>query len=114
MSPPPPQRYHFFDAVVGLVWSNDPKSYTGSSVATGRVSHARQVKGDGPDKKGCPGPPGWGLGVGQTTPPNNTYLLRNFNQSLEIKKKKPGGRGLMRSRPKLGCSPIEEGEEEED
>jgi len=26
--------------------------------ATGRVSHARQVKGDDPDKKGYPGPPG--------------------------------------------------------
>jgi hypothetical protein len=24
-----------------------------------RASHARQVKGDDPDKKGYPGPPGW-------------------------------------------------------
>ena len=36
--------------------------------ATGRVSHARQVKGDDPDKKGYPGPPGWGVGMGLTTP----------------------------------------------
>jgi len=36
--------------------------------ATGRVSHARQVKGDDPDEKEYPGPPGWGLGVGLTTP----------------------------------------------
>jgi hypothetical protein len=35
---------------------------------TGRASYARQVKGDDPDKKGYPGPPGWGLGVGLTTP----------------------------------------------
>jgi len=35
--------------------------------ATGRASHARQVKGDDPDKKGYPGPPGWGLGAGPTT-----------------------------------------------
>jgi hypothetical protein len=28
--------------------------------ATGRASHARQFKGDDPDKKGYPGPPGWG------------------------------------------------------
>ena len=28
----------------------------------------RQVKGDEPDKKGYPGPPGWGFGVGLTTP----------------------------------------------
>jgi len=30
--------------VVGLAWSNDPESYAGGSIATGRVSHARQVK----------------------------------------------------------------------
>jgi hypothetical protein len=36
--------------------------------ATGRASHARQVKGDDPDKKGYPGSPGWVLGVGLTTP----------------------------------------------
>jgi hypothetical protein len=53
--------------VVGLVWSNDPKSYAGGSTATGRAFHARQVKGDDPDKRGCPGPPGWGPGVGLTT-----------------------------------------------
>jgi hypothetical protein len=35
---------------------------------TGRASHARQVKGDDPDKKGYLGPPGWGFGVGLTTP----------------------------------------------
>jgi hypothetical protein len=38
------------------VWSNDAKSYAGGSVATGRVSHARQVKGDDPDIKGYYGP----------------------------------------------------------
>jgi hypothetical protein len=35
---------------------------------TGRASHAREVKGDDPDKKGYPVPPGWGFGVGLTTP----------------------------------------------
>jgi hypothetical protein len=35
--------------------------------ATGRASHARQIKGDDPDKKGYPGPPGWGFGMGLTT-----------------------------------------------
>jgi hypothetical protein len=35
--------------------------------ATGRASHARQVKGDDPDKKGYTGPPGWEFGVGLTT-----------------------------------------------
>jgi hypothetical protein len=54
--------------VVGLVRSNDPESYTGGSVATGRVSHAGQVKGDEPHKKGYPGHPGWGLGHGIDNP----------------------------------------------
>jgi len=37
--------------------------------ATGRASYARQVKGDDPDEKGYPGPPGWGLGMRLTTSP---------------------------------------------
>jgi hypothetical protein len=41
--------------------------------ATGRVSHARQIKGDDPDEKGYPGPPGWVLGVRLTTPPHKKY-----------------------------------------
>jgi len=51
--------------------------------ATGRASHARQVKGDDPDKKGCPGPPGWEFGVGLTTPPSKkkkNVLLRKSNK----------------------------------
>jgi hypothetical protein len=39
-----------------------------AAYATGRVPHAKQVKGDDPDKKGYPGPPGWGFGMGLTTP----------------------------------------------
>ena len=70
-----PVRYPYFDAVVGLVLSNDPESYTGGSVATGRASHCRRVKGDDPDEKGYPGLPGWGLGMGLTTPSHITYLL---------------------------------------
>jgi hypothetical protein len=27
-----PRRYPYFDVVVGLVWSNDPEGYAGSSV----------------------------------------------------------------------------------
>jgi len=46
--------------------------------ATGRASHARQVKGDDPDKKGYPGPPDWGFGVGLTTPPiKKTYCYES-------------------------------------
>jgi hypothetical protein len=48
------------------VWSKDPESNTDGSTATGSDFHAGQVKGDGLDKNGYPGPPGWGLGVGLT------------------------------------------------
>ena len=40
-----------------LVWSNSPESYAGGRADTVRASHARQVKGDDPDKKEYPGPP---------------------------------------------------------
>jgi len=57
---------------------------------TGRASHARQVKGDDPDEKGYPGPPGWGLGMRLTTSPcKKKILLRNL-------KRKP--------RPTQGCT----------
>jgi hypothetical protein len=49
--------------VVRLVWSNDPESYAGGSVATGRASHASHVDSDDPDRKGYPGPSGWGWGM---------------------------------------------------
>jgi len=52
-----------------LAWYNDPESYAGSSVATGRATHAEQVKGEHPDKERYPGPPGWGLGVLLATAP---------------------------------------------
>jgi len=35
--------------VVGLVWSNESRSYAGGSVATGRASHARLVRDEDPD-----------------------------------------------------------------
>jgi hypothetical protein len=43
--------------------------------ATGRASHSRQVKGDDPDKKRYPGPPGWGFGLGLTTTPHSKKLI---------------------------------------
>jgi len=59
---------------MGLAWLKDPESYASGSTATGRGSHARQVKGDDPDKKGYLGPPGWELGMGLTTPPCKTWI----------------------------------------
>jgi hypothetical protein len=43
--------------------------------ATGRVSHARQVKGDDPDEKGYHVSPGLGLGVRLTTPPHTKNIV---------------------------------------
>jgi len=39
-----------FGILVGLASSNDPESYAGGRVATGRASQARQVRGGDPDK----------------------------------------------------------------
>jgi hypothetical protein len=39
----------YFDVAVGLVWSNDPESYAGGSIPTGRATHAGQIEGDDPD-----------------------------------------------------------------
>jgi hypothetical protein len=44
-----PRRYPYFGVVWGLVWSNDPRAMLAVAYATGRASHARQVKGDDPD-----------------------------------------------------------------
>jgi len=46
-----------------------PRAMLVVAYAAGRASHARQVKGDDPDKKGYPGPPVWGLGMRLTTSP---------------------------------------------
>jgi hypothetical protein len=70
--------------VVGLAWSNDPESYTGGSIATGRVSQAGQVKGDDPDKERYLGPAGWGLSVGLTAlPPKKPICYGHFITASE-------------------------------
>jgi hypothetical protein len=48
--------------------------------ATGRASNARQVKGDNPDKKGYPGPSGWGFGVALTTPHSEKLIVTKVEQ----------------------------------
>jgi hypothetical protein len=65
------------------VWSNDPESYAGGSVATGRVSLAGQVKGDDSDQKGYPGPPGWGLGVRLMTSNRKNYRYETQKKPRE-------------------------------
>jgi hypothetical protein len=81
----PPRRYPYFDVVVGLAWSNDPGSYAGGSIATGRASHARQVEVDDPGRKGYHGLPGWGLVVGLTTSPYKNYFVEKLSKLKEAK-----------------------------
>jgi hypothetical protein len=59
--------YPYYDVMVGLAWSKNPESYADGSVPTGRLSHARQVKGNNLQDKGYPVPLGWGLGVRPTS-----------------------------------------------
>jgi hypothetical protein len=52
--------------------------------ATGRASHARQVKGDDPDKKGYPGSPGWGFDVGLTTPRSKKLIVTKVEKRKKL------------------------------
>jgi hypothetical protein len=52
--------------------------------ATGRASHARQVKCDDPDKKGYPDPPGWGFGVGLTTPHSKKPIVMKVEKRKKL------------------------------
>jgi len=60
--------------------------------ATGRVSHARQVKGDDPDKKRYSGPPGWGFGMGLTTPPSKKIIVTKVEQRKKLDRLNDDGR----------------------
>jgi hypothetical protein len=52
-----------------------PRVMLAVAYATGRASHARQVKGDDTDKTGYSGPPGWGFGVGLATPYSKKLIV---------------------------------------
>jgi len=58
------RKYPYFDVVVGFDWSHSSVIYAGGSVAIGRASLVRQVKGGDPGKKGDAGLPLCRLGVG--------------------------------------------------
>jgi hypothetical protein len=65
--------------------------------ATGRTFHARQVKGDDSDKKGYPGPPGWGFGVGLRTPHSNKIrIVKEVEQRNKLDRFNDDGRKRTR------------------
>jgi hypothetical protein len=78
MVPNPQLSFLHFEVVVGLAWSNNPESYTGGSIATGRVSQAWQVQGDDSDKQKYPDPSGWGLRVGLTALPRKKLICYGY------------------------------------
>jgi hypothetical protein len=61
-----------------------PRAMLAVTYATVRASHARQVKGDDSDKKGYPGPPSWGFGMGLTTPHSKKNLLLRKSEKGKI------------------------------
>jgi hypothetical protein len=94
--------------------------------ATGRASHARQVKGDGPGKKGYPGPPGWEFGVGLTTPHSKraycyesrtkkkSWMDLTMMERVGDRWKQMEGSCLTGQSPQRAVVPVEEEEEEEE
>jgi len=61
-----------------------PRAMLVVAYATGRASHAREVTGDDPDKQGCPGPSGWGLGVQLTTPPRKNNTITKPQEKAKV------------------------------
>ena len=91
-------RYLYLDEEIfcrvrRLAWCNDPESFAGRSVATGRATLAGQVKGEHPYKERYTGPPGWGLGRWARTPSpgKKTHMLKNLDK-VSGKRRKVYGR----------------------
>jgi hypothetical protein len=102
-----------------------PRAMPAVAYATGRASHARQVKGDDPDKKGHSGPPGWGFAVGLTTLHSKKLIVTKVEQrkswmDLTMMERvgdswgKSGGSCSTGQGPQWAVVPVEEEEEEEE
>jgi hypothetical protein len=102
-----------------------PRVTLAVAYATGRASHARQVKCDDPDKKGYPGPPGWGLGVGLTTPHSKKLIVTKVEERkrwmdltmlerIGDRWEKMEGSCLTSQSPQWAVVPMEEEEEEDE
>ena len=57
-----------------------PRAMLAVVYASGRSSHAIQVKGDDVDKKGLPWSSRLGIGLEANTPPRKGTLLRNLKE----------------------------------
>jgi hypothetical protein len=90
---PPPDGIPTLTQWRGLRGHMNPRAMLAVAYATGRASHARQVKGNDPDKKG---PPGWGLGIGLTTPHHENNLFRNPRINLRRMRNKCGRKKLVK------------------
>jgi hypothetical protein len=69
---------------MGLACSKVPERCEGGSVSIGRASRARQVKGEDPDKKKYPCPPGWGLCVKTTTSLLKKVYVKKIAETLRL------------------------------
>jgi hypothetical protein len=61
-----------------------PRAMLAVAYATVRASHARQVKGDEPDKKGYLGPPGRGFGVWLPSPHSKKLIVTKVEQRKKL------------------------------
>jgi hypothetical protein len=102
-----------------------PRAMLAVAYATGRASHARQVKDDDPDKKGYPGPSGWGLGVGLTTPHSKKFIVTKVEkrkswmdlmmmESVGDRWEKMEGSCSTGQSPQWAVVPVKEEDEEEE
>jgi hypothetical protein len=82
-----------------------PRAMLAVAYATGRASHARQVKGDDPDKKGYPVLQVGGLAWGQQPHTVKTYCYESWTKEKE-------GYCLIGQSPQQAVVPMEEEEEE--
>jgi hypothetical protein len=69
-----------------------PRAMLAVAYATGRASHVRQVKVDDPDKRGYPGPTGWGFGMELTTPHSKKLIATKVEQREKLDRFNDDGR----------------------
>jgi hypothetical protein len=102
-----------------------PRAMLAVAYATGRASHARQVKGDDPDKRGYPGPQCCGFGVGLTTPHSKKLIITKVEKRkswmdltmidrVGDRWEKMEGSCLTGQSPQWAVVSVEEEEEEEE